>query len=217
VRVYKFIDARWGEEALRRRRLKIANLNDLNDPFDGRCAKFDSRVKRRAWDYLVNSFSKTFGIICFSEKWTNPVLWSHYADQHRGLCLGFDIPDTIPLQRVTYTDQLVDAVLYDTWSRDQKREFVKSAYTTKFTDWSYEAEYRAFCHLADPDPFCGLYFLNFGEELRLRQIVFGSRFQGDAPYIRDCLSGLSDIEFITARLAFNSFSVVEQMDQRKQR
>ena len=33
------------------------------------------------------------GILCFSEDWTDPVLWTHYGAKHRGICLGFDVKD----------------------------------------------------------------------------------------------------------------------------
>ena len=33
------------------------------------------------------------GVLCFSRGWHNPLLWSHYGDKHRGVCLGFDVPN----------------------------------------------------------------------------------------------------------------------------
>lgn len=29
------------------------------------------------------------GVCCFSTTYGNPLLWSHYGDQHRGLCIGY--------------------------------------------------------------------------------------------------------------------------------
>lgn len=43
------------------------------------------------------------GILCFSKNWNNPVQWAHYADKHKGFCLGFDVPDEHPT-KVTYRD-----------------------------------------------------------------------------------------------------------------
>ena len=34
MRVYKFLNAKYGLEALKNRRLKIARISDLNDPFE---------------------------------------------------------------------------------------------------------------------------------------------------------------------------------------
>ena len=33
------------------------------------------------------------GILCFSLNWTSLLLWAHYADNHKGICLGFDLQD----------------------------------------------------------------------------------------------------------------------------
>ena len=35
----------------------------------------------------------THGILCFSADGRDPVIGAHYSDKHRGVCLGFDIPD----------------------------------------------------------------------------------------------------------------------------
>jgi hypothetical protein len=43
-------------------------------------------------------------MLCFSRDWHNPVQWSHYADKHRGICLGFDVPDSL-LVPVQYTKE----------------------------------------------------------------------------------------------------------------
>ena len=209
MRVYKFIDARWGEEAIRRKRLKISLFDELNDPFDGKCAKF-SKDERVAWDKSFKQFSKSYGVLCFSESWKNPVLWTHYADNHQGICLGFDLDESVPLKKVAYQSDLLDGRGLSERSHDEKLAFVKKAYSTKFVDWSYEAEQRAFCDLDEPDASTGKYFLDFEPDMKLREVIFGARFRGDAPYLRKCMSDSGLITFKTARLAFETFSIVEQ-------
>lgn len=44
------------------------------------------------------------GVCCFSTSYSNPLLWSHYGDQHKGLCIGYKLdrdPPPTP-QRVLY-------------------------------------------------------------------------------------------------------------------
>jgi hypothetical protein len=214
--VYKFLDARWGEEAIRRRRLKISLINELNDPYEGICAKFGSRRERLAWATSQRSFAKRYGLLCFSLKWSDPVLWSHYSDQHRGLSLGFDVPANVPAQIVAYSNELVDGRQISIWDQERKRSFAKKVYSTKYLFWQYEAEVRYFCDLQQRDKYTGLYFLEFGEELELREVIFGARFSGDAPWIRKMTSECKDISFTTARLAFQNFSVVPQKNRQLQ-
>ena len=33
-------------------------------------------------------------IACFAKNGSNQLMWSHYADQHRGVCLCYEFPDT---------------------------------------------------------------------------------------------------------------------------
>lgn len=34
-----------------------------------------------------------FGVTCFTENPTDILMWSHYADNHRGVCLSFDFDE----------------------------------------------------------------------------------------------------------------------------
>lgn len=39
--------------------------------------------------------SEKYGLLCFCETWQSPLLWNHYADRHKGICLGFDVRETV--------------------------------------------------------------------------------------------------------------------------
>jgi hypothetical protein len=39
---------------------------------------------------FLNDVSKEFGVVCLSTDCGNIAMWSHYADQHRGIVIGFD-------------------------------------------------------------------------------------------------------------------------------
>lgn len=49
---------------------------------------------------------KNGAVISFCAKWANPVIWSHYADEHRGMALGFDIPESL-LFKIGYEDKKI--------------------------------------------------------------------------------------------------------------
>ena len=92
-RLYKFTKAEFALSALRSRRLKISTLDDLNDPFDQYSVDTtDQGVAAFLEQYLLHFRAKN-GLLCFSRNWDNLLLWSHYANSHAGICLGFDIPD----------------------------------------------------------------------------------------------------------------------------
>ena len=91
MRLHYFTTERFGLEAIRDRRLKVARLDELNDPFEflGLKLNQNDRKKLSKWK---NNLGNQIGLICMSEVWDHPLLWGHYANKHQGLCLGFDVP-----------------------------------------------------------------------------------------------------------------------------
>lgn len=39
--------------------------------------------------YYEGEFKK-YGVFCASSDCNNELLWAHYADSHKGICIGFD-------------------------------------------------------------------------------------------------------------------------------
>jgi hypothetical protein len=94
-------------------------------------------------------------ILCLSENDRSILMWSHYADQHRGVVLGFDATamengSKRPFEPVRYCDALPRLIDSEAWSRSivfglpapglegKEREWA----LTKHTDWQYEREWR---------------------------------------------------------------------------
>jgi hypothetical protein len=211
MQAYHFIAAAHGLDDLRRRRLKIATLDELNDPFDLLGVNLGDQPLRHAFRVMRDELSKSHGLLCFSRDWRNPVLWSHYADRHRGLCFAFDIPDDL-VGPVHYSRRrlAVDAESLRNprqLSPNQARELL----FTKFSHWRYENEVRGFVTLEDRDPETGLYFADFGEKLRLAGVIVGAQSDISRGKLGDALGNLQPtVEVFKARLAFRTFRVVRQ-------
>jgi hypothetical protein len=69
------------------------------------------------------------GLISFRKETHNPVLWGHYADRHRGVVLGFDIPDE-RCQHASYQDEFLD-MEFDKNTGIPTVEFVDKMHSTK--------------------------------------------------------------------------------------
>ena len=95
MRLYHFINADYAVEAVGLRRLKISRLDKLNDPFEMFAGTQGDPLGRQAVRILREVFAAHFGILCFSRNWRSPMMWGHYASNHKGLCLGFDVNDAI--------------------------------------------------------------------------------------------------------------------------
>src|SRR5688500_9150997 len=91
MRAYHLTSRHWALEAIKHRRLKIALFNDMNDPFELLGAEIRTARDKAELRQLREETNAMIGALCFSRRCDNPVLWSHYADKHHGICLGFDI------------------------------------------------------------------------------------------------------------------------------
>jgi hypothetical protein len=89
------------------------------------------------------------GVCCFSTTYSSPLLWSHYGDQHRGLCVGYGTDRTPKprLQRVIYggsralkTSTLVQSFIGD--DHKAQDELDRDVLLRKARGWSYEREWR---------------------------------------------------------------------------
>lgn len=211
MRVYHFVNAVYGLEDLRRRRLKIATLNELNDPFELFGVNLADEDLRRAFHAMKDELSLQHGLLCFSRDWRNPVQWSHYAAKHTGLCLGFDIPDE-KLGAVAYSRArlVVEAEKFRN-PRELSADTVRQFLFTKYSHWRYENEVRCFVTLEERDPETNLYFAEFSDNLRLAVVVVGAQSTVSRETLRNALGDLAaSVEAFKARLAFNTFRVVRQ-------
>jgi len=82
---------------------------------------------------------KNIGVYCLSEVNTNSTMWAHYADNHRGLCLGFLMSDDGVAEKVSYVagaPKVNFSELFDDKSIEYKWIF------SKHHDWKNEKEWR---------------------------------------------------------------------------
>lgn len=214
MRLYYFTTERFGLEAIRDSRLKLARINDLNDPFEFMGLNLN-RADRRTLVKLKNDMSDLFGIICMSGVWNHPLLWGHYAEKHRGLCLGFDVAEKM-CEEVKYRTErpTLKDLDYDTLGDLNETAMFDLLYT-KFDAWKYETEYRLFGSLEVRDPVNDLYFYPFSEDLKLAHVIVGER----SSITRDRLASVlgeraGTVTSFKARAGFKRFEVVENKSKK---
>jgi Protein of unknown function (DUF2971) len=210
-RVYHFVNCKYGLDNIRRRRLKVANINELNDPFEFLGVASSSPEIDQAFAQMKVQLAQDRGLLCFSDNWSNPVQWGHYADCHRGLCLGFDV--TAQLTQVTYTSERIawDGVLLKGNNRAEKEKFMMKVLSTKFSHWSYESEHRLFVRLETKDKKTDLYFFDFSEEVVLREVIVGLNSTLTPAKLHRALGALAaEVEIFKARPASRAFEIEMQ-------
>jgi hypothetical protein len=201
-RAYHLCEARYALENLSKSRLKVSTFRDSNDPFE--LSAFYSRDagERELLRDFIEVVSAKYGVLCFSEDWLDPVLWSHYANKHSGIALGFDIPSP-KLLPVKYEKDRFE------FPGDLTDEGVDRFLLTKFESWRYEREARVIIILRDVKNDGGRFFKRIGGELVLREVILGPLCSEDLLKVRACVDAVhSGVRTFKARLATKFFSVV---------
>jgi hypothetical protein len=105
-----------------------SNLSALNDPYEG---------------YMIGEAgtSNDYKVVCLSRSRNQKLMWSHYADGHKGCTIKITLPkaygtEDCPLKRVKYSSKLLSK------QGLSEKEMADSLYT-KDKKWSKELEVRA--------------------------------------------------------------------------
>lgn len=204
---------------------------ELNDPFDGKVAikleatKFEinrwcdehqiygiSRKKliidynngklEENADGFAEKVSNKFFILCLSQVWNESLMWAHYADSFKGICIGYNaiyLKNTYFLQLELlnknnnfytresdhYLCPLVE-IKYDKFVAEPYNMFkknydaIKKCYLYKEKKWEKEKEYRAILFDENEGKFeKRIYY----KSNILKEIIFGNNVKDDQ--IRD--------------------------------
>lgn len=94
------------------------------------------------YEYFKKKFNEENGIFCVTSKKDNLLMWGHYADSHRGFCIGYD-----KFLLFEHCGRFIGKVKYNKAfptidMDDYNWKDISNLFTTKFTDWKYEDEYR---------------------------------------------------------------------------
>jgi hypothetical protein len=165
------------------------------------CYELPTEAHRKSFKWTKERLNGKLGLLCFSRDWQNPVLWSHYAAKHRGICLGFDADDVLT---VTYS---ANRPHFTGDPANITDDFTHKWLSTKFIGWQYEEEERAFVKLDEAEEETGLYYRKFGPHLQLKQVIVGPLGTVTSSLQKAIGSLAGEIEILKARLAFRSFRV----------
>lgn len=115
-------------------RIQLINMLMENDNFQSWAESFEIKL-----------IDKIVGIVSCSLDWKNVLMWSHYANNHTGYCIGLRENKFRKSGKISYGGK----VMYPTSNSfpnvhpvmDQDESFYKKFFI-KSRDWKYEKEYR---------------------------------------------------------------------------
>jgi hypothetical protein len=174
-------------------------------------------VSLRSWqnahDRFLKHLGERVGVLSFSEKPDNILMWSHYAEKHTGLCVEFRRVGYLASNalKVQYSHdypeldffEITDALERDKTKRPElERKVVDRVYLTKSKDWEYESEWRII------DPVRGFGLKIFPTDL-ITRIILGCRMSREdktrvAEWVR---GGPAKAEICEARASETSFEL----------
>lgn len=153
---------------LKNPQLWFASFPEFNDPFEGKCClKDDVRVpletRKSVQNQLHELMNKT-GVLCLTDNLNNMLMWSHYADKHRGAILVFDMAADLAFFSAPF--KVSYSFTYPSYPVLDFMEAIKTM-ACKYVRWQHENEIR----ILKPY-FHGLRTLN---KKALKRIIFGCR------------------------------------------
>lgn len=176
------------------------NVDFYGDDFGDSASYHIKRYLLKNYDVGVLSLAKTFNC---------PLMWSHYADQHKGFCIGYDVSendseDIYPVdykgKRFIRTQQVHDMLFgsNDKIRNAAKKEIDRVILLSKAPSWKYEKEYRVIKNKGLQD-----------SQFRLCDVTFGLRFKESAKFsvMRALQSRQAGIDFYEMSLSNNSFKL----------
>lgn len=123
---------------------------------------------------ILEEESSKLGVISLSEKPDDILMWAHYADGHKGLCLQFD---KIKLDSLIncYCDKVDYRKVYPSFKEfihlpDEDRG--KFLLLTKSDHWEYEQEWRLIIMPEENTANLGSRYLKYPEQM-LTSVIFG--------------------------------------------
>ncbi|SPE41741.1 conserved hypothetical protein [Candidatus Sulfopaludibacter sp. SbA3] len=214
MRLYHYLEAKWALDDIRRRRLKLSKIDDMNDPYEAKSVLSHHNGTQSALERTVEELFKRYGALCFSRSWNNILMWSHYGDKHKGICLGFDIAEEItrPVEYEPEPHAVGNLIVEDRseFSQQEGTNIIDRLFGAKYVGWIYEEEVRVHVGLEEVDEETGQYFLDCGERTKLKEVIAGARFPESKKPIEDALKAYSDVEVFRASASKFHFEIVRE-------
>lgn len=92
---------------------------------------------------LQENIRRRVAVMSLSEVNDDILMWSHYADSHRGICIEFTASKSTPFFAETVPVEYSDNIPVLSHYRDTQYEVFRASCLVKAAHWSYEREWRS--------------------------------------------------------------------------
>ena len=165
--------------------MKFTSPAVFNDPFDCCSALFSEEQEDSLPDNVADHInrsqqmiiSQSAGVACFTTKANNMLMWSHYGDQHRSVCVGFDGDDLqTNVVRNSEGNPLHHKLEKVDYRNARATEGEMEVYYRKSPCWKYENEYRLISSWKKGEPMWGPGVWQISKT-SIKEVVLGARMR----------------------------------------
>lgn len=206
---YHFLSSANAIHDLERKMIRISTLDTLNDPFELMpYLRYKDPKERKRYHNIRKEISKKYGLLCFSQSWSEPLLWGHYADKHKGIAIGFEILRD-EILKVDYNPDPIRKQFELTNDSEINKKLFLDLAKVKYQEWHYENEYRILVKLEDCIKIDGHHFIQFEGRLKVKEIVLGCKFENNKEYV-DELAKQLDSKVKRTRMEWQGYKINER-------
>jgi len=218
---YRYLRDEAAIKTIEARAFRVSRLLELNDPFEwhigfeGAPPGREEEYEKVLMDGLREQANRDVGIICFSKKINDPVLWSHYTNIHRGIAFAINMdvnPHLTPsLHQVVYDKPpvVIPIQRHKQMSKNEKLELIRDLGKQKSSSWRYEQEFRLVMALKECRPSGGSYLWDKMPPSFITHAIIGFRSSVSEQYLRQALdlNGFQHTQVLKAKRSQTTYEI----------
>ena len=108
---------------------------------------------KKIWDSIMGQIRQRITTICFTQNPNDMPMWAHYANEHKGFCVEYEVKNYKNLYPVFYSENRMKAqtlfidLIYSFFNKEAKSEKLSTLFkyiilTSAFKDKSWESEHE---------------------------------------------------------------------------
>jgi len=127
--------------ALTEGKIWLSEPRDFDDPWDCYLGPYLPQLSLKEQNEILQ-----IRVACFTDREDNTRMWSHYANSHQGICVGYKTCgqslEQWDLKQVKYSNEIPQPPSLTDRESPNAFEFCRALVTTKSADWADQNEFR---------------------------------------------------------------------------
>jgi hypothetical protein len=214
--LYRLLPDEAALKTIETRCFRVSRIADQKDcfewqfGFEGYPPESEESIQKRL-DDLVKLAGETMGILCFSKEIKDPILWSHFADGHKGIAFEVNLginPNLVSNRQEVDYDKPRIVLPYRPMTEQELLKRIENYYKQKSKSWRYEQECRLIIDQAACIPSGGRFYWKIPAGFVTR-VIIGFRSSVSMQYLRRVLdlNDFQNVQIVKAKRSLKTYDV----------